>query len=89
MEATNHIKGRTSAIFVGEPTGVKPRFQIRIADFALPDFGIRVSDSNGIETANDPGPAMIPGIQTGLTFQDFMNGVDPALDAILTIPPPR
>ena len=68
MEATNHLKDRTNARFVGEPTGAKPRFQIRIADFALPYFGIRVSDSNGIETANDPGPAMIPGIQTSLTF---------------------
>ena len=87
MEATNHIHDRTAAIFVGEPTGAKPRFELRRGDFGLPYFDIRVSYSNGVESANDPGPTMIPDIQTGLTFQQYMNGVDPALDAILAIPP--
>ena len=89
MEATNHLKDRTNAIFVGEPTGAKPRFQLRQGDFGLPYFGIRVSYSRGVESANDAGPTMIPDIQTGLTFEDYMNGADPALDAILRIPPPR
>ncbi|MBZ5581484.1 MAG: hypothetical protein LAQ30_04625 [Acidobacteriia bacterium] len=82
MEATNHLHDRTAAIFVGEPTGAKPRFQLRQGDFELPYFGIRVSYSNGIESANDPGPTMIPDIPAGLTFADYVNGVDPAMDAI-------
>jgi hypothetical protein len=88
MEATNHLKDRTAAIFVGEATGAKPRFQLRRGDFALPYMGIRVSYSNGVESANDPGPTMIPDIAAGLTFQQYMDGVDPALDAILKIPAP-
>jgi uncharacterized protein (TIGR03437 family) len=87
MEHTNHLHDRTKAIFVGEPTGAKPRFQIRRGDFPLPYFGIRVSYSNGVENANDPGPTLIPDIPAGLTFQDYMNGVDRALNAILSIPP--
>jgi uncharacterized protein (TIGR03437 family) len=89
MEHTNHLHDRTAAIFVGEPTGAKPRFQLRRGDFALPYFGIRVSYSNGVEAANEPGPTLIPDICTGLTFQDYMNGVDRALNAILSIPASR
>jgi uncharacterized protein (TIGR03437 family) len=89
MEHTNHLHDRTAAIFVGEPTGAKPRFQLRRGDFALPYFGIKVSYSSGVESASEPGPTLIPDILTGLTFQDYMNGVDRALNAILSIPASR
>jgi hypothetical protein len=89
MEATNHLHDRTAAIFVGEPTGAKPQFQLRRGDFGLPYFGIRVSYSQGVESANDPDPTLTPDIVTGLTFAQYMAGVDPALDAILAIPPPQ
>jgi len=85
MEAANHLHDRTAAVFVGEPTGAKPQFLLREGDIALPYFGLSVSYSNGVETANDPGPTMIPDIQTGLTFEQYMNGDDPAMDAILGI----
>jgi hypothetical protein len=88
MEATNHLHDRTMAIFVGEPTGAKPQFELRQGDFGLPYFGIRVSYSRGVESANDPDPTMTPDIVTGLTFAQYMAGIDPALDAILSIPPP-
>jgi hypothetical protein len=89
MAATDRFHDETAAIFVGEPTGGTPRFQVRIGDFALPYYGLRVSYSNGTYPANDPDHTQVPNIQTGLTFYDYMNGVDPALDAILRIPPPR
>jgi hypothetical protein len=85
MEATNHLHDRTAAVFVGEPTGAKPQFELRRGDFALPYFGIHVSYSNGVEGANDADPTLIPDICVGLTFQDYVNGVDPALNAILSI----
>jgi hypothetical protein len=53
----------------------------------LPYYGIRVSYSNGTESANLTGPTLIPDIQTGLTFSDYLNGMDPALNAILAIRP--
>jgi hypothetical protein len=87
MEASNHLHDRTAAIFVGEPTGAKPQFKLRRGDFPLPYYGIRVSYSNGTESANLTGPTLIPDIQTGLTFSDYVNGVDPALNAILAIRP--
>lgn len=86
MEATDLLHDGTAAIFVGEPTGGKPRFLLRRGDFPLPYFGLRVSYSSGTERANDPGPALIPDIRTPVTFRDYVNGVDPALDAILRIP---
>ena len=89
MEAADRFRDETTAIFVGEPTGGKPRFALRRGDFGLPNFGIRVSYSNGVEKAKDPGPTLVPDIQTGLTFEQYMNGVDPAMDAILGIPPPE
>jgi len=88
MEASNHLRDRTAAIFVGEPTGAKPQFLLQVGEFALPYFGIKVTYSNGVEAANDPGPTLVPDVRTGLTFQDYMNGVDPALNAILSIPAP-
>jgi hypothetical protein len=88
MEATNHLHDRTAALFVGEPTGAKPQFELRRGDFGLPYFGIRVSYSQGVESANVPDNTLTPDIVTGLTFQQYMDGVDPALDAILSIPAP-
>jgi uncharacterized protein (TIGR03437 family) len=88
MEATNLLHDGTAAIFVGEPTGAKPRFLLRRGDFGLPYFGIRVSYTSGVERANDAGASLIPDIPAGLTFYDYMNGVDPSLEAILRIPPP-
>jgi hypothetical protein len=83
MEHSNRFREETAAIFVGEPTGAKPRFLLRRGDFGLPYFGIRVSYSNGIERAADPGPTLIPDIRVPVTFKDYMRGIDPALDAIL------
>jgi hypothetical protein len=85
MEASNHLHDRTAATFVGEPTGAKPQFKLRRGDFSLPFYGIRVSYANGTESANATGPTLIPDIQTGLTFNEYVNGVDPALNAILAI----
>lgn len=89
MEATDHFHDETAAIFVGEPTGGKPQFIYRIGDFGLPYYGIRVSYSGGVEPAKQTGPTLVPDIQTGLTFEQYMNGGDPAMDAILNIPPPQ
>jgi Peptidase family S41 len=84
MEAANRLHDESAAIFVGEPTGAKPRFLLRKGDFGLPYFGIRVSYSSGVETASDRGPTMIPDIRVPVTWQDYINGVDPALDVILS-----
>jgi hypothetical protein len=88
MATTDEFRDQTAAIFVGEPTGAKPQFQIRISAFNLPYFGITASYSRGAWQTPDPGPTLIPDIQTPVTFQDYMSGVDPALDAILSVPAP-
>ena len=88
MATADRFRDETAAVLVGEPTGGKPQFQIRISTFSLPYFGITASYSQGIWKTNNPDPSLMPDLQTGLTFQQYSNGVDPALDAILAIPPP-
>jgi len=89
MDATDQLHDGTAAIFAGEPTGGKPRFEIRRGFFVLPYFGIHVGFSIGVEPANDPDPTLVPDIFTGLTFQGYMNGVDRALNAIVSVPLPQ
>ncbi len=89
MEATNHLHDRTAAIFVGEPTGAKPQFELREGAFNLPYLGLQASYSNGVEGATDPDSTLVPDIPTALTFQQYMAGIDPALNAILSIAPPQ
>ncbi len=89
MEATDLFHDNTAAIFVGEPTGGKPRFLLRRGDFQLPYYGIGASYSSGVETATLMGSTLIPDIQTPVTFPDYMKGIDRALEAILAIPPPQ
>jgi hypothetical protein len=88
MQATDIFHDTTSATFVGEPTGAKPGFLIHVGDFTLPYFGMRVTYSNGLERTTLSGDALYPDIQTPVTFANYMNGADPALDAILSIPLP-
>jgi hypothetical protein len=42
-----------------------------------------------VEGATDPDSALIPDISAGLTFRQYMDGIDPAVNAILSIPPPQ
>jgi hypothetical protein len=65
----------------------RPQIKLRRGDFPLPYFGIRVSYANGTESANLTRPTLIPDIQIGLTFSEYMKGVDPALNSILAIRP--
>ena len=89
MALSNMFHEQTAAIFVGQPTGGTPRFMIRQGDFQLPYFGVGASYSNGIWPAKDYSPSLMPDIPAGLTFQQYMNGEDPALDAILNGTQPR
>ena len=89
MEATDLFHDTTAAIFVGEPTGGKPQFLLRRGDFQLPYYGIGASYSSGVESARLTGPTLVPDIEMPVTFEDYMKGIDRALDAILAIPPPR
>jgi len=89
MEATDDLHDRTAAIFVGEPTGGKPQFELRKGTFPLPYFSLAASYSNGVERTTDPDSSLTPDIGVGLTFAQYMQGIDPAMNAILSIAPPQ
>ncbi|MFH0758373.1 MAG: hypothetical protein V2B15_13880 [Bacteroidota bacterium] len=72
------------AVVVGEDSGGKPNHYGEIERFVLPRTNLVISCSTRFFSlvAGDP-PAIHPDISAPLSFTDFMNGVDPALEAVL------
>ena len=70
-------------VIVGENTGGKPNHFGEAKRFVMTRSNIIVNYSTKYFhlTEEDP-PAIVPDIQTPVTFTDFMNGTDPAFEAI-------
>ena len=80
----------TPAVFVGEPTGGSPNHYGDARAFRLPNSQLRVSVStlywqDGVPT--DHRPWVAPDLAAELTSAAFRAGGDPALEAILALPP--
>ncbi len=84
------LKGSTSALFYGEPTGGKPNFYADIESFHLPYSGLGVTYSRryfhltnrfGLEELDDA-TAFIPDYIITPSFGDYASGSDPVLEAI-------
>ncbi|MEZ5424848.1 MAG: tetratricopeptide repeat protein [Pyrinomonadaceae bacterium] len=84
------LERHTKAVFVGEPTGASPNHYGDAARFSLPNSHIRV-DSSALYWQNSlPWDARLwtpPQIYTPLTFTDYINNRDPAMEAILDYRP--
>jgi hypothetical protein len=74
-------------VLVGEDSGGKPNHYGEIERFVLPRSNLVISCSTRYFTlvAGDP-PAIHPDISAPMSFTDFMNGLDPALEAVLHYP---
>ena len=78
------MRQRTAAVVVGEPTGMAPVHPGQVASFKLPGSGLELSCSTKmIQASQDTSPALMPDIETTLTWDDFLAGRDPALAAVL------
>ncbi len=80
----------TPAVFVGEPSGGKPNAYGDARSFRLPNSRLRVSISTLYwqdAMPWDDRPWIAPDLVVELSSADFQQGRDPALDAILALPP--
>ena len=83
---TSSIENKTSAILVGEPTGATPNHYGDAAGVNLPNSGLTVRLSTILWQNSfpwDERKSTNPDIQVDLTSDDYFNGKDPVLDAIL------
>jgi len=80
----------TNAVFVGEPTASRPNHYGVVGTLSLPKSRIFVWHSRLLVQDSDPGdyrPWHPPDIAAPLTSADYLNGRDPALEAILAFRP--
>jgi len=80
----------THAVFVGEPTSSRPNHYGVVGTFSLPNSRIFVWHSRLLVQDSDPGdfrPWHPPDIAAPLTSADYLEGRDPALEAVLAYRP--
>lgn len=87
QNTVNLIDANTSATFVGEPTGSRPHFIGESTYFILPHSKTRVYCSSRYwqyMDSTDERCWVAPGLVAEMTFADYANNRDPAMEAILT-----
>lgn len=90
QNAVNELEKYTNAIFVGEPTGASPNHFGDARPMVLPNSQIRLQASTLWWQDKDPRDTRqwkAPDLAADMTFEDFRNGRDPAMDAILQYKP--
>jgi tetratricopeptide (TPR) repeat protein len=88
----NDIANYTDAIFVGEPTASTPNFFGDATSIVLPNSKLRVSASTLWWQDVDPRDRRIwtaPDLAAELSFDDYRNNRDPAMDLILRYRPEK
>ena len=79
----------TGAVVVGESSGGKPNHFGGVKRFVLPETNLIVNYSTRfISLVEGDPPSLIPDRLTPLSFKQYLQGIDPALEAILSDPHP-
>lgn len=76
----------TSAIIVGEPTGQSPFFCGRPRPVTMPNSKIQINvsrDYNRCSLVNDGSNAIVPDMAVEYTYDDYLAGRDPMMEAVL------
>ena len=76
----------TGALFVGQPTGSKPNHLGNERRFQLPNSGVRVTISSGLNqpvTARDDRMTITPDVLVPMKARDYFAGADPTLEAAI------
>jgi hypothetical protein len=77
------LRQETEAIFVGQPTGQRPNSFGEMRAFKLPNSGVTVTYSTRyFKVSKDDPPSFMPDIRVGFTFDDYLAGRDPMLEAV-------
>lgn len=82
---------RTNAVIVGEPTGQGPFFCAIPRPVVLPNSGIEINVSrqfNRCALVNDGRDSIEPDIPVQYTYEDYLEGRDPMMEAVLALQPP-
>ncbi|MFN0141108.1 MAG: hypothetical protein ACKVQW_13600 [Pyrinomonadaceae bacterium] len=90
QNAVNDLEKYTNAIFVGEPTGASPNHFGDARPIILPNSKLRIQASTLWWQDKDPRDTRkwtAPSLAADLTSDDYQNGRDPALEAILNYKP--
>lgn len=85
-----YLERHTNTLFVGEPTGSRPNGYGEHGELTLPNSSIKVFVSTLYWQESDPRderPWIAPQISTPLTFEQYRNNADPAMQAILNYAP--
>jgi hypothetical protein len=79
------MKEQTRATFVGEPTGGRPNHYGEVKTFILPNSQLTVSYSTKYfqRLADEDPESLVPDIAVPFNFEDWRQGRDPYLEAIL------
>lgn len=90
MCGTIDLERQTNALFVGEPTGATPNHHGDAVSIPLPNTGLTVGISSLFWQNSDPRdrrPWLEPDVPVELTWEDYLQGRDPALEAALRYEP--
>ncbi len=85
MNLVGELENSTQTIFIGEPTGSRPNFTGEINFIELPNTGIKVSASSLYwqkSVSSDKRKWVFPEVYTPLSFSDYKNNIDPAMNAV-------
>lgn len=85
MNLAGDLENSTQTIFIGEPTGSRPNFTGEINFIELPNTGIKVSASSLYwqkAVSSDKRKWIFPEVYTPLSFSDYKNNIDPAMNAV-------
>jgi hypothetical protein len=79
------LRNEANAILVGSPTGMRPNHFGEVAEFRLPNSGLRVSYATQYHRfASDTDSAVIPDQHIEPTWAEFHAGRDPVMEWILS-----
>jgi hypothetical protein len=79
-----YCKYRTNAIVVGEEPANMPNHYGEVSSFKLPESGLRIHYSRKyFQIVNPHQNTFKPDIETNISINDVMNGIDPAYEIIL------
>jgi hypothetical protein len=76
-----------NVVVVGEESGGRPNHFGEVKRFVLPESGLIVSHSSRYFKLLEEDPAsLVPDVEASISFQQYLDGVDPALEAVRLIP---
>jgi hypothetical protein len=86
------LEKHTNVLFVGEPTGGHPNHDTDAGRLVLPNSGLRISYSPFFWDYSFPGDTRVwiaPHLAVDLSSDDYVNGRDPAFEAIVHYVPEK